>query len=337
MHKSTITIRDVAKAAGVSVSTVSRVLNDRDGVSPTTYQRVRQVIEELNYASNLAARSMRLQQTGVIGVVAPDLRSAFTLQVIRSVSAAVEERGYELLVFTSSRVDGEEDQALREQRHVHLLNSGLTDGTIVLTPHATTFPSERPVVVIDPNRHGVEVPAVLSTNYAGARAAMAYLFELGHRRIGFVGGRPDLQSAVRRWEGYRDSLMEQGISLDPTLVCRGDFTREGGYACGQRLLSLAQPPTAIFAANDESAIGVLKAARDLGVPVPQALSVVGFDNITESAWTTPPLTTVDQALEGMGQAAVDLLFESMAGKPVAAVHKVATELVIRESCGPPAR
>jgi LacI family transcriptional regulator len=329
------TIRDVASKAGVSVSTVSRVLNDRDGVSRATYERVRRVIEELNYTSSLAARSMRSHHTHVIGLVVPDLSNSFSNLIIRGVNAAIGEADYGLLVYTSGcRLN--EDGILHEQRQVALLNSALTDGTIVVTPRATAFSLSHPVVVIDPNCESSNMPAVLSTNWAGAVAAMEYLIQLGHRRIGLIQGRSDLHSAARRLQGYLDSLEQHGIPYDESLVCAGDFTRETGYRCGCQLLGLAHPPTAIFAANDESAIGAMGAARDAGLGIPADLSVVGFDNITESAWTTPKLTTVDQSLETMGYSAARLLFDLIQGRPVEElIRRLPTKLIVRESCQPP--
>ena len=178
-------------------------------------------------------------------------------------------------------------------------------------------------------------PAVLSTNFKGIVAAMGYLFELGHRRIGYIGGRPDLQSAIRRLEGYCDSLHSAGIAFDETLVKIGDYDRETAHCAALQLLQTQPPVTAIMAASDEMAFGVYDAARELGINIPADLSVIGFDNIPEAGLVDPPLTTVDQAIEGMGALATEVVIKLIAGIPLEGlVYKVPTRLVIRHSCRP---
>jgi len=162
---------------------------------------------------------------------------------------------------------------------------------------------------------------------------MEYLIGLGHRRIGFIGGRPELQSAVQRLQGYKDGLSEAGISLDPELIRAGDYSEEGGFACAQRLLSLSDPPTAIFAANDQSAIGVIRAAREAGLDVPSDLSVVGFDNIPEAAYINSGLTTVDQFIDKMGYVATEMLIDLVQGKSLeSSLYEMPTQLIVRDSC-----
>ena len=189
-----ITIQDVARAAGVSVSTVSRVLNDKDDVAPATYQRVQGVIAELGYTSSLAARSMRSRRTGVIGLIMPELEDPFCIQVLKGIHRAIVALDYDLIAYTSGSIN-KPSKGKREQHYVSLLNGSVTDGVIVVTPAATSFSTAAPVVVIDPNKECPDCLTVIATNYAGALAATEYLLGLGHRRIGFIGGRPDLQSA----------------------------------------------------------------------------------------------------------------------------------------------
>jgi LacI family transcriptional regulator len=330
--KKTVTIQDVAEAAGVSVSTVSRVLNDKDDVAPETYEKVQKVIEGLNYTSSLAARSMRSRRTNVIGLIMPDVEFPFAIQVMKGVNRAITDLDYDLIVYTGGDIK-KESSADREQRYVSLLNSSITDGVIVVTPAATTFSTVSPMVVVDPNNESPEYPAVIATNRAGALAAMEHLISLGHRRIGFIGGRPELQSAIQRLQGYKDGLSEAGISLDPELIQAGDYSEEGGFACAQRLLSLSDPPTAIFAANDQSAIGVIRAARETGLDVPNDLSVVGFDNIPEAACINPGLTTVDQFVDKMGYVATEMLVSLIQGESLDSnLYKMPTHLIVRDSC-----
>lgn len=329
--KASVTIRDVAEAAGVSVSTVSRVLNNKDDVSPETYQKVRAVIEEMNYTSSLAARGIRSRRMHLIGLIVPDVGAPYSVQVMKGINRAIAEDGYELILYTGGDAR-KESAASQERRYVSLMSS-ISDGVIVVTPTATSFATNSPVVVIDPNMERPDYPAVTATNYTGALTLMEYLIGLGHRRVGFIGGRPELQSAVQRLQGYRDGLRRAGIPLDPELIQAGDYTEETGFRCAQRLLALPRPPTAIFAANDQSAIGVLRAAREAGLNVPDDLSVAGFDNIPEAVYVRPALTTVDQSIDKMSYMAAKMLIGLIRGEvPESNPYEIPTQLIIRDSC-----
>lgn len=327
-----ITIHDVARAAGVSVSTVSRVLNGKDDVAPETFQKVQAVIAELGYASSLAARSMRSRRTGVVGLILPDLEDPFCIQVLKGINHAIADFDYDLIAY-SSRSIRVHSKAEREQYYVSLLNGSLTDGIILVTPAATSFSTAAPVVAIDPNNESPECVTITATNHDGAVVAMSHLIGLGHRRIGFIAGRPDLQCAQQRLLGYETALDQAGIALDRALITVGDFSREAGRRCAGQLLSLAEPPTAIFAANDQSAIGAIEAAREAGRHVPEDLSVVGFDNIPEAAYFNPALTTVDQSIVKMGYLATEMLIRLIQGGCLESeLYKMPTQLVVRESC-----
>jgi LacI family transcriptional regulator len=330
--KKSITIRDVAQAAGVSVSTVSRVLNDKVDVAPDTYEKVQKVIRELGYTSSLAAKSLRSRRTNVIGLIMPDVEQPFPIEVMKGVNRAITEFDYDLIVYTNGDIT-KNSTVQREQHYVALLNNSITDGVIVVTPAATTFHTASPVVAVDPHYESSDYPSVIGVNREGAMKAMEYLISLGHRRIGFIGGRPDLQSAIRRLQGYKDALAGANIPLDPELIQTGDFLMETGFTCAQKLLSLAQPPTAIFAANDQSALGAIQALREAGLRVPDDVSIVGFDNISEAAYANPGLTTVDQSIGEMGYIATQMLISLIQGEQLESnVHKMPTQLVIRESC-----
>jgi LacI family transcriptional regulator len=330
--KMTVTIHDVARVTGVSVSTVSRVLNNKDDVAPATYERVRQVIDELGYTSSLAAKSMRSRKTNVIGLVTRDLTSAFNIHVVKGANLAIEKFGYDLMVYTGvSR--GNEALKVWEQHQVARLNGSVTDGIIVSVPIVNSFSTAFPLVAVDSHIQGTEFPAVIATNHRGALAVMEYLIGLGHTRIGFIGGHPYLQSATRRLHGYMDGLREAGIPIDPELIQSGNFRREKGYECALKLLSLPNPPTAIFAANDNTAIGVMEVAREMGLSIPHDLSLVGFDNMPESAYLNPPLTTVDQSIEEMGFVATEMLISLIEGEILESnLRKIPTKLIIRDSC-----
>jgi LacI family transcriptional regulator len=332
--KSAITIHDVAAAAGVSVTTVSRVLNDKDDVAPETSARVREVIRELGYASGLAARSMRSRRTNVLGLIVPDLAQPYSLLVTKGVQRTALAAGYDLLVYASA-VRNATSLASREQQQVALLNGSVTDGLIIVTPHASSYRSSYPLVAVDPHSENVDFASVLSTNFHGVQMAMAYLLDLGHRRIGFIGGRPDLQSAVRRLEGYCHSLHSRGIAIDDGLIRVGNYERAIAHQVAVELLRGEPPVTAIMAASDDMAFGVYDAARELGIHIPGELSVVGFDNIPDALLVDPPLTTVDQAIEMMGTLAAEVVIKLITGQePAQLVHKVPTHLVVRQSCRP---
>lgn len=330
--KSMVTIQDVAAAAGVSVSTVSRVLNNKDDVAQETYEKIQRVINELGYTSSLAAKSMRSRKTNVIGLIVPDLEQSFCLNVVKGVNWAIEQLHYDLLVYTGGN-SPDRAWAVRERQYVSLLNGSITDGIIVVTPTAETFSTHYPLVAIDPHLDSTDFPAVIATNRVGALSAMEHLLNLGHRRIGFIGGRPDLQSAIRRLEGYKDSLRQANIPFDPDLVQIGNFTQESGYQCAQKLLALPERPTAIFAANDKSAIGAIEALNEAGLKVPDDMSIVGFDNTEEASFVNGGLTTVDQFIHDMGRVAVDMLVNLIQNKPLESyVYRVPTRLIVRNTC-----
>jgi LacI family transcriptional regulator len=309
------------------------VLNNKADVAPETCQAVQDVIEKLGYTSSLAARSLRSRRTNVIGAVLFDIVDPFSVQVLSGIDRALKELNhYDLIVYSS--VDSKRRLAAdRERRSVSLLGNSITDGIIVVAPSAPTFSNVSPIVIIDPHNENPDYPAVIAQNREGALALMQYLTSLGHQRIGFIGGRPELQSSMERLQGYKDCLVLSGLPVDPALIQMGDYSKDTGFICTQKLLSLPYPPTAIFAANDESAFGVLEAARKAGLLIPDDLSVAGFDNIPESAYANPPLTTVDQSIEQMGYLAARLLVRLLSdGEVENRTYTIPTRLVVRESC-----
>jgi LacI family transcriptional regulator len=326
----TVTIQDVARAAGVSVSTVSRVLNGKVDVASDTQTHILDVIEKLGYTSNLAARSMRSFRTNLIGLIMPDIAFPYAIEVMKGVNRAIAESEYDLLVYTTGDVR-KHGTALHEQKYVSLLNNSITDGVLVVAPAASEFHSAGPLVSVDPSVINPSYPAVHATNYQGAMDAMRYLLDLGHRRIGFIGGRAELGSAARRLQAYRDALEQAGLPLDESLVTAGDFTTETGIRCARQLLSLDPRPTAIFASNDQTAIGVFHVATELGLRIPEDLSVVGFDNIPDAAYLN--LTTVDQFIGEMGYVATNMLIALINGETLPEqTRRVPTKLVVRGSC-----
>ncbi len=299
------TIGDVARHAGVSIATVSRVVNGRYGVAAGTVDRVRLAIDELGYEASLIARSLRSQQTNVIGVLVSDIEP-FSAEVLKGVANALRGTEYELIVYSGGHGTS---QVGWEKRYLSRLSGTLTDGTILVTPTVTDVPTRQPVIAVDPHAGSTSFTTVASQNQVGAMAATRHLLELGHTRIGFLGGRHDLESAKLREAGYRAALHEAGLSVDPTLIADGGFQRATAIAPARALLSRPDRPTAVFAANDLSAIATMDVAAELGMRIPDDLSVVGFDNVPESALTDPPLTTVDQSIQQLGEVAAQMLIE----------------------------
>jgi LacI family transcriptional regulator len=327
-----VTIGDVAAEAGVSIATVSKVMNDRYGVAPETLNRVKAVIEELGYESSLVARSMRSRRTNVLGILVSDIEP-FSAELLKGAANAIRETDYEVIVYSGSG-HGKEHSGW-ERRNVSRLSGTLVDGIILVTPTVVDVSDDAPIVIVDPHAGPPSLPSVHSDNLAGAVAATEYLIGLGHRRIGFLAGRPDLESARLREQGFRSALATAGIELDEDLVRIGEYELEAAAEPARELLTLDDPPTAIFAANDLSAIETMLVARSIGRRIPEDVSVIGFDNIPESALTEPPLTTIDQSIQAMGEEAVRLLVKLIDGTASGPLQiMLPTELVVRQSCRP---
>jgi LacI family transcriptional regulator len=328
--KRPVTIQDVAKGAKVSVSTVSRVLNGKTDVASDTQERILAVIDHLGYTTNLAARSMRSRKKNLLGLIMPDIAYPFAIEVMKGVNRAIAESEFDLLVYTTGDVR-KSGRASHEQKYVSLLTNSISDGVILVAPVTGEFNIDAPIVSIDPLARNPNFPSVHATNHQGALEAMEYLIGLGHRRIGFITGRAELESANRRLKGYRDALKKAGIGVDEQLIVHGDYTTATGVNCARQLLAREKRPTAIFASNDQMAIGVYQVAEESGLKIPDDLSVLGFDNIAESKYLG--LTTVDQFISEMGYVATHMLIKIVNGIPLEEqIFHMQTKLVIRNSC-----
>lgn len=329
-EKRAITIRDVAKMAGVSVSTVSRVLNGKVDVAKETKNHILAVIDDLGYSTNLAARSMRSQKKNLIGLIMPDIAYPYAIEIMKGVNQAIAESEFDLLVYTSGDVR-KQGHVTSEQKYITILAKSISDGVIVVAPVASEYNIDKPIVSIDPVMSHPNYPAVHATNYEGSLEAMEYLIGLGHRRIGFIGGRVELESANRRLSGYRDALEKAGIPIDEQLIVSGDYTTKTGIEGGQKLLVLEDRPTAIFASNDQMAMGVYQSAEKMGLHIPDDFSLVGFDNIPESKYLG--LTTIDQFILKMGYTATQMLIKIINEIPLEGqTFRMKTQLVVRNSC-----
>ena len=321
----------VVKKKTSNMSTRKRTVTIQD-VASETQERVLLVIDELGYTSNLAARSMRSHRKNLLGLVVPDIGFPYSIDVMRGVDRAIAESTFDLLLYTTGGIH-KPGTASREHQYVSLLTNSLTDGVLVVASSASEFITQAPIVAVDPHIIDPKYPSVQGMNYHGALDAMTYLIDLGHRRIGFIGGRPEIMSSGRRLKGYRDALAQAGIEIDETLILPGDFSTKTGYERALELLALSSPPTAIFASNDQSAIGVLQAADKLGLRVPEDFSLIGFDNISEAGYLG--LTTIDQHLSEMGYIATQMLIKLVNGEQLdSKVYKMPTKLIERKSCIP---
>ena len=329
-----ITIRDVAREAGVSVATVSRVLNRSGPVHERTRLRILEVAERLRYVPDSAARSLITRRTGTLGVLLPDLYGEFFSEVIRGVDGAAQARGYHLLVSSSHANRSEVVAALRAMR-------GRVDGLVVMSPdidaqglHAN-LPESLPVVLLSCAVSGSAYDALNIDNFGGASAMVEHLLTLGHRRIAMIAGPARNHDANERLRGYRAALEAGGVEVRDEWVLPGDFTESGGHAAAGRFLELDPRPTALFAANDSMAIGAVSRLREAGLVVPDDVAVAGFDDIPIAAYVSPPLSSVQVAIAELGSRSVELLVEAIEEKNrhVRRQEVLPTRLVIRASCG----
>jgi LacI family transcriptional regulator len=332
-----VTIREVAEAAGVSIATVSRVLNGRGDVSPETRELVSKIIRERGYTANRSARSLSAGRTGLVGVLVPLVYPVYFSSILSGAAEALHEHDLRLLL---SPTDFEHE---REVTLLDRLMHGLTDGALIVLPRESSEELEQLLeegyrfVVVDPLQPLDErIPSVSAAHASGADQAMKHLLGLGHRRIGAITGPNGWVATEDRRRGYHAALAAAGILPDPALELEADFEIDGGRKAADTLLDLADPPTAIFAFNDNLAIGVLQAARSRGLRVPYDLSVVGFDDVEHATIVTPTLTTVRQPLAEMGRTAVSLLMRLLERQRFETLRvELATRLVVRESTAPP--
>lgn len=322
---------DVARTAGVSVATVSKVVNGRYGVAAATLSRVQEVIEELGYEASLGARSLRSHRTNVLGILVAEFEP-YSTELLKGASAAVGATGYELLAYSGGGAGGSVGW---ERRYLSRLAGTLIDGAVIVTPTVVEAHPGVPVVAVDPHTGPSGLPTVDADSFAGAVLATEHLLGLGHTRIAFLGGRPDLESARLREDGFRHAMAAAGVAVDEDLVRVGGYRPETADQPANELLARPEPPTAVFAANDLSAIRVVEVARSLGLRVPDDLSVIGFDNVPESALATPSLTTISQPLQQMGAEALRLLVDLIDGRERGVHVRLPTELVERASTAPP--
>jgi LacI family transcriptional regulator len=324
------TLATIAAEAGVSLPTVSKVVNGRPDVAPSTRARVEQLLDRYQYRRNTLRAARR---SGLIDLVFAGLDSPWALEILRGVEEWGAEHSTAIAVSSVRHGDA------RPASWTSAIASHHSDGVILVTTTLTTEQVGQlrgagiPLVVIDPaNSPPPDIPSVGATNWAGGLAATEHLLSLGHRRIGAITGFADMLCSMARLDGYRSALDRAGVAVDQDLIRYGDFQHEGGFARAVELLALPDRPTAIFAGSDQQAFGVYQAARQRGLRIPDDLSVVGFDELPVSRWASPPLTTVRQPLTEMGSTAAAMLGDLIEGGQLRTNRvELSTELHVRES------
>lgn len=328
-----VTIRDVARRAGVSISTVSRVLNDTCPVREDKRRLVLDAAKALGYTPNPAALSLLNKRTGGLGVLLPFVSGEFFSELLNGLDQAAQDEGLFLVVSTSHRHSDE------FQKAIQVLDKRV-DGLVVMAPEldatgaALVLRTESPVVLINTYADGLPADVFNFDNFAGARALTQHLLDEGHRRIALIEGPPLSRDAQERTRGYRAAMADAGITDTDALVVPGGFTREAGYEAAMAIATATPQPTAIVAANDYCAMGVLSALHALGVSVPDEIAVGGFDGLPSSQYTVPPLTTVRVPIGEIGYRAVSRLAARLRGEDDGTPHQkhfVPVELIVRES------
>ena len=329
-----VTIKDVARAAGVSVATVSRAHNRSRLVTEATGRRVRAVAERLGYSPHAAARSLSTRHTSTIGVLLPDLYGEFYSELIRGIDQTAQRHGFHLLLASSHNEKDAITAALQSMR-------GRVDGLVVMSPapgaHLAVrdLPASFPVVLLNSAATGAAFDAITIANARGAADMVEHLVGLGHRRLAMILGPDGNADAAERLRGFRAAVEAAGLERDDAWEVPGDFTDSSGFEAGVELLRHARRPTAVFAANDAMAIGALSAFREAGVAVPGDVAVAGFDDIPMARYTHPPLSTVRVDIVALGTRAATRLLEAVGNtrRHRKRRERLPVALVIRESCG----
>jgi LacI family transcriptional regulator len=332
------TIRDVAKRAGVSIKTVSRVINNEPFVRETTRQKVLVAIDELGFVANQSARQLATGQSFAIGLIFHNASWHYLQDVLRGVLKTARDSGYSTILHPCD-VSKEEDI----QEILDMVSQQVVDGLLFTPPtdNATTLlqaldKQEFPFVRLTPSDRESPWPYVTATDYRGAYDMTHYLQSLGHKRIGYVVGPPEQRAAHDRFNGYQDALSEEGIVIAHELIGYGDDHFEAGFTAVQKLLDVQPRPTAVFCNNDEMAAGASAAVYEAGLSVPGDISIAGFDDVTLARQVWPALTTIKQPICEIAQAGTQLLLGILNGKELTQIsQEISTTLVVRKSTGPP--
>jgi LacI family transcriptional regulator len=331
----TVTLRDVAKRAGVSAMTVSRVVNGGASVDPETQRLVEAAILELDYVPNRVARGLVSQKTKTIGLIVPDVVNPFFAPVVRGAETTARKAGYRVLLCNSEadlRLEREYIADLVAHRVDGLLLAPASDRSrVALLP---LMRSNFPVVLLDRSLPEIDCDVVVSDSIAGAQRLTEHLIKVGHRRIAHFTDSDDVSTGRDRLQGYREALEAAGISYSDELVFRTTVDRIGGYRAAQEMLALDPLPTAIFTVNNMTVVGAMESLRERGLKVPEDIGLVCYDDVEHLAVLSPFLTVMDQPAETFGTLGAQLLFERISGKAGARSRRIVlqADLVVRDSC-----
>lgn len=325
-----ITIQDVAKAAGVSVATVSRVLNNSPSVRPKTVEKVMQAVEELGYRPNFLGRNLRTNRTKTVLVMVSTISNTFTSRVISSIEKTGRDMGYSVLICTSN-----DDERL-EDLHFNLLKNRQVDGIIVMSTvksakDINALGKEYNIVQCSEYTPGANVPYVTIDNRLAAYEAVSHLINLGRRRIAYLGVKNHFTSSHLRFHGYEQALREAGLEMDKSLIADGDYGYRSALYTMSHMLSQGSMPDALFSISDRMAAGAIRAAKDKGIKIPEDIAVAGFDNTDISYISEPQITTVSQSPSQMGKAAMELMIKRLSGEGDIDNIIVPHKLIIRQS------
>jgi DNA-binding LacI/PurR family transcriptional regulator len=330
-----VSIKDIARAASVSHSTVSRALRDSPLVSAETTALIRKIAKEQGYTVSAVARGLVTRKTKTIGVVVTTIADPFVGEVVSGIEQTANDHGYSVFL-ADSYADPE-----REVRVVQSFAERRVEGIVVTASRVGTIYLEIlselkvPIVLINNQRRGEFMHSVMIENVEASRQATQHLIGLGHRRIAYLGDQFGYQSDTERFAGYRRALEQAALPFLPELVVHGDGKPEGGVKAMELLLGLPQAPTAVFCYNDMSALGALRCIHESGLRVPEDISLVGFDDLFFASYTQPPLTTVRQPRQRMGLLAMEILLKLMSGQDSTDTIEVPAELIVRDSTAPP--
>jgi LacI family transcriptional regulator, repressor for deo operon, udp, cdd, tsx, nupC, and nupG len=327
----TATIHDVAKAAGVSVATVSRVINNSPSVAESTKEAVMAVIKKMNYQPNLLGRNLRRTETRLILVLLPNIANPFYARIVKGIEDVGHKSGYHVMLCnTDSEIE-------REKVYLELLKNRLADGVIFMAPvlgreELTEIGRKYPVVQCCEYKEGAQVSHVSIDNHAAAYKVVKHLISSGHKRIGLISCRNNFVSIIQRENGYRKALEDAGIEFEEDLIKFGDYSFNSGIRAANQFLSMKSRPTALFAISDIMAIGALRAIRESNLKVPEDIAVVGFDNINFASMCNPMLTTIYQPKYDIGCIAMEILLQQIRGELKEPRNVfLENEIIIRES------
>lgn len=328
------TIKQVAEQAGVSTATVSRVLSGGKGVTEDTIKRVRQVVKSLDYHPNRVARNLRARKTNTVGLILSDIQNPFFTSVVRGVEDVLQAAGYVLLLGNSDDDPHKEETYLATFRAEGLAGIIFVISDVAINSYRRILAAGIPLVAIDRAPANLEVDLVTVSNVEGAQEATTHLIRREHKRIGMISGPSHLNTSRERQMGYEQALSKVGIPIKGELIKNGDFRETGGYTEMKKLLSLKNPPTAVFVANNLMTLGALQAIHEQGLVIPSQISLISFDDMPWAKSFQPPLTAIAQPTYELGSTAAELLLARMQDPQRPIRHVVLrTQLIVRASCG----